>query len=124
MKIVSVRGHIGISDAFYISKLLNNKFNTADEDPTFCLHFGSGEGSLGRWVDESGTINASGAIYEDRFDDDDIEAALTYLAHEFPSLMLTMYSEDIDFYGQMTVFEVRSGACSRGIFTQVYQSAS
>lgn len=100
-----------------MSSLLNNKFNTAYDDPAFCLHFDdrnySGSG-LGRWVNENGTINARGNLYERDFDNDDIEAALTYLASKFPSLTLTLHSGS-DFEGLecTATFHVSCGKCRR-----------
>ena len=113
MKIVDVKGHVGLAESYYMSLMLNNKFSTPSEDPTFCLHFGSTEGSLGRWVNEVGIINSSGTIYEDKFGNDDIEAALVYLSSEFPTRELTLYSEEEFNCGDVVMFSVKNGTCSR-----------
>lgn len=114
---VNIKGNMRRHEAFAMSALLSNKFNTPSDDPTFCLHFEdsnySGAG-LGRWVDESGKINARGNLYERGFNNDDIEAALTCLASKFPSLSLTLHSgDDFEDLKCTATFHVRSGVCKR-----------
>lgn len=113
MKTVDIKGRVGFVEAYYMSLLLNNKFSTPLEDPTFCLHFGNSEGSLGRWVSETGIIDASGTIYEDKFGNDDIENALNYLSCEFPTLELTLHSKDECSHSDIALFNVKNRKCSR-----------
>lgn len=114
---VNIKGNMSCHEAFAMSSLLSNKFNKPSDDPSFCLHFEdsrySGRG-LGRWVSERGAIDGRGNLYERGFNNDDIEAALTYLAAKFPSLSLTLHSgDDFEDLKCTATFHVSGGVCKR-----------
>ena len=86
---VDMRGKISQKDAADIRDFLSDDGKCGD---AWCFTIGVRLFGLNDWINDDGSIDVSGNLYERDFDNDDIEKALKVLADRYPSLDLTLHS--------------------------------
>lgn len=95
---VQLKGSVAPEDAAAIRAYLQVDKQTYEsptsEDDIFFLQFGTGLCGLNQWVNQDGTIEAVGNVFERGCDLDNLEEELNILAKKFPSLLLMLHAGD------------------------------
>jgi hypothetical protein len=117
---VNIIGSVNKDEAIEMRKILsenvfdNDDFDWSKPDPVACVRFVKSLAGLNEWVKESGDINTIGNLSERDYDNDDIYAALVFLAEKFSSLKLTLHSgSDWEDLTCSATFEVKNGAVKK-----------
>ena len=108
---VDMRGHIDVKDVDSICEFLSNDLDCGDAWP---FTMGLSLCGLNKWVNDDGSIDTVGNLYERDFDNDDIEKALTIIAKRYPSLEMTLHSgSDWESTICSATFRVKNGEVER-----------
>lgn len=108
---VDMRGRIAPEDVADIRRFLSNDRDCGD---AWCFTISLSLCGLNDWINDDGSIDTSGNLYERDFDNDDIEKALRVLAERYPSLELTLHSgSDWEELECSATFHVKDGVVRR-----------
>lgn len=95
---VELKGNVSNEEAIQMIDYLTvdrNKYESkASDDDIFFLQFGVGVFGLNRWVEEDGTIDKVGNVFERDCDIDDLEEELNTIASKFTSLEMVLNAGD------------------------------
>lgn len=111
---VNIKGRMDATEAKDAIEFLKKVAREYCDEPVDCFAIGNSLCGLNQWIQDDGTIDAIGNLFERDFDNDDIEEALKCLAEKYPSMELTLHSgSDWESLVCSATFHVKDGEVER-----------
>lgn len=112
---VKLKGKIAPKDAPRAIEYLTVRQweSKACNDGVYYLQFGESVYGINKWINNDGSIDKTGTLYERDCDNDDLLKELIILAKEFPTLDMVLHSGSIMSDECTATFIIKNGFCVR-----------